>query len=150
MFYFRLVECYFFGAQRPYCVGSGVAIIAAMLWLTTPLFWFHGCVNAIYAEEAFFTSLLLYLGLKVITNYKLPRMTDHQRMTDHERMTNKLPHLAFVIFYSIAFSLAGAARPTSLLFFLRRPFSLSGKKSLPKTFTNFDHLFSHCNRHLGE
>jgi Protein of unknown function (DUF2723) len=103
--------------------GERVAIIAALLWLTTPLFWFHGCVNAIYAEEAFFTSLLLYLGLKVITNYKLPRMTDH------EQMTNKLSHSSFVIFYLIAFSLAGAARPTSLLFFLPATIFLVWKKS---------------------
>ncbi len=87
--------------------GERVAIIAALLWLTTPLFWFHGEVNAIYAEEAFFTSLILYLGLSIITNYEL-------------RITNSgsIRHSLFVIFYFIAFSLAGAARPTSLLFLL--------------------------------
>jgi Dolichyl-phosphate-mannose-protein mannosyltransferase len=78
--------------------GERVALIAGLLWLTTPLFWFHGCVNAIYAEEAFFTSLLLYFGINIITN--------------------SISRSSFVIFYFIAFSLAGAARPTSLLFFL--------------------------------
>jgi Protein of unknown function (DUF2723) len=105
--------------------GERVAIIAAVLWLTTPLFWFHGCVNAIYAEEAFFTSLLLYLGLRIITNYKLPRMTDPERITN----SRMISHSSFVILYLIAFSLAGAARPTSLLFFLPATIFLIWKRT---------------------
>ncbi len=100
--------------------GERVGIIAALLWLTTPLFWFHGAVAAIYAEEAFFSSLLLYLGIKVIANCELRIIGDRLGI----RNDNEQPHSSFVIrhlsfvIYFITFSLAGAARPTSLLFFL--------------------------------
>ena len=77
--------------------GERVAVIAALLWLTTPLFWFHGVVNAIYAEEAFYASVLLYLGLKWLRNDR--------------------PSWEVVVYF-IAFSLAVGARQTSLLFFL--------------------------------
>ncbi len=88
--------------------GERVAIVAALVWLTTPLFWFHGAVNAIYVEEAFFTSLLLYLGLRVIANYELG-LRD-RKATPHSSL--------FVFLYFVALSLAGAARPTSIFFFL--------------------------------
>jgi len=90
--------------------GERVAIIAALLWLTTPLFWFHGAVNAIYVEEAFFTGLLLFLGLALIKN------------------DNQKPKSSLFIFYFISLSLAGAARPTSLLFFLPATFYLLWKR----------------------
>ncbi|MDP4200294.1 MAG: hypothetical protein Q8922_10290 [Bacteroidota bacterium] len=76
--------------------GERVAVIAAILWLTTPLFWFHGCVSSAYAEEAFFASAMLYLGLKLLNWYERP--------------------LLFTLL--IAFAIAGAARPNDLLFFL--------------------------------
>jgi hypothetical protein len=77
--------------------GERVAIVAALLWLTTPLFWFHGAVAAIYAEEAFFTATLLYCGLRWINNPK-----GFWRPT------------LFLVFLS----LATAARQTSILFWL--------------------------------
>jgi 4-amino-4-deoxy-L-arabinose transferase-like glycosyltransferase len=77
--------------------GERVGIVAAMLWLTTPLFWFHGAVNAIYVEEAFYTSVLLYLGMKWLSS---------------ERRSWE------VIVYCIALSLATGTRQTSILFFL--------------------------------
>jgi hypothetical protein len=77
--------------------GERVAVIAALLWVTTPLFWFHGAVNAIYAEEAFYASVLLYLGLKWLRSDR--------------------PSWEVVVYF-IAFSLAAGARQTSLLFFL--------------------------------
>ncbi len=77
--------------------GERVGIIAALLWLTLPMFWFHGAVDSIYAEEAFYTSLLLYLGLKWLRSVK-PSWE--------------------VALYFVALSLATAARQTSILFFL--------------------------------
>ncbi len=77
--------------------GERVGVIAALLWLTMPLFWFHGEVNAIYAEEAFYTSLLLYLGGKWL------------RSADPAWEP---------ILYLLALSLATGARQTSILFFL--------------------------------
>jgi len=77
--------------------GERVGVIAALLWLTLPLFWFHGAVNAIYAEEAFYTCLLLYLGLKWLRSDK--------------------PTWEAVLFF-IVLSAATGARQTSILFFL--------------------------------
>jgi hypothetical protein len=77
--------------------GERVAIIAALVWLTTPLFWFHGAVAAIYAEEAFFTGALLYSGLRWINSPK--------------GLWRPAQFLAFL-------SLATAARQTSILFWL--------------------------------
>jgi hypothetical protein len=44
--------------------GERVGLIAAVLWLTTPMFWFTGCVATAYIHEAFFCSALLYLGIR--------------------------------------------------------------------------------------
>lgn len=76
--------------------GERVAFVAAAIWLTTPLFWFHGCVNAVYIEEAFWTSALLYFGFRSL----------------NARETWVLAALL------ITYSLAGAARQSGLLFFL--------------------------------
>ncbi|HEY3873961.1 MAG TPA: glycosyltransferase family 39 protein, partial [Candidatus Kapabacteria bacterium] len=77
--------------------GERVGIVAALLWLTTPLFWLHGAINAIYIEEAFYTSAILYCGIKWIRNEKLTWE---------------------VILYGVSLSLATGARQTSILFFL--------------------------------
>jgi hypothetical protein len=77
--------------------GERVATVTALLWLTTPLFWFHGAINSIYVEEVFYASVLLYLGLKWLRR-------------DHPTWE--------VVAYMIAFSLAAGARQTSLFFFL--------------------------------
>ncbi len=87
--------------------GERVGIIAALLWLTTPLFWFHGAVNAIYVEEAFYTSVLLYLGMKWLCS--------NRRSWE-------------VIVYCIALSLATGTRQTSILFFLPATFFLFWKR----------------------
>lgn len=76
--------------------GERVAIIAAAIWLTLPLFWFHGCVSSIYVQEAFWTSAILYFGIRFLNT---------TRSTD-------------LIGLAITYSLAGAARPNDLLFFL--------------------------------
>ncbi len=77
--------------------GERVAIIAAIVWLTTPLFWFHGEVAAIYAHEAFFASAMLYAGLKLL------------RQQDN----------TFIAYFLLLLlSLAGAARQNDLVFFL--------------------------------
>ena len=91
--------------------GERVGIIAALLWLTTPLFWFHGAVNAIYIEEAFYTSVLLYLGMKWLCS---------------ERPSWE------VIVYCIALSLATGTRQTSLLFFLPATLFLFWKRTPSK------------------
>jgi len=77
--------------------GERVALIAALLWLTTPLFWFHGAIAAIYSEEAFFTCALLYSGLRWIN--------------DPKGLWRPAQFLAFL-------SLATAARQTSILFWI--------------------------------
>ncbi len=76
--------------------GERVAVIAAILWLTMPLFWFHGCVATAYVQEAFFASALLYVGIRLINKY----------------------HLSALCALLVVFSLAGAARQNDLLFFL--------------------------------
>ena len=86
--------------------GERVGVIAALLWLTLPLFWFHGAVDAIYTEEAFWTSVLLYFGLRIITKFEF-------RISNKEQRYETL----FVGLFAIGFSLAGAARPNDLLFF---------------------------------
>ena len=77
--------------------GERVAIIAALIWLTTPLFWFQGEVAAVYAHEAFFTAWLLYLGMKLLNDSK---------------------RYDLVYLLLIVFSLATGARQSSILFFL--------------------------------
>lgn len=44
--------------------GERVGLMAATLWITTPLFWFIGCVATAYIQEAFYCSALLYVGIK--------------------------------------------------------------------------------------
>ena len=82
--------------------GERVAFIAALIWLTTPLFWFHGEVAAIYAHEAFFASALLYLGLKLLN---CPKDLADRYLTTY-------------LLLFITLSLSGAARQSDLLFFL--------------------------------
>lgn len=89
--------------------GERAAVVAALLWLTTPLFWFQGAVGAIYTEEAFYASLLLYLGLKWMNNPSFWRGRSPYWQSGSA---------SIVILYFAAFSLAGAARQTSLIFFL--------------------------------
>lgn len=43
--------------------GERVGLIAAVLWLTTPLFWFTGCTGTAYIHEAFYCTALLYFGV---------------------------------------------------------------------------------------
>jgi hypothetical protein len=94
--------------------GERVAMIAALLWQTTPLFWFHGAVNAIYAEEAFITSLLLYLGIHAMKSGEQGILIGNPR-----KLSYLLKYASCSFFaYFIALSLSGAARPTALLFFL--------------------------------
>ena len=95
--------------------GERVAIIAALIWLTTPLFWFQGEVATVYAHEAFFTAWLLYLGIKLLND---PKRYD----------------LAYLLL--VVFSLAIAARQSSILFFLAAIVFLLWKIHIPKK-----HLF---------
>jgi hypothetical protein len=75
--------------------GERVGIVAAVLWLTLPLFWFQGCVNAIYIEEAFWTSAILCFSIRLIKRYCAATLS----------------------LLLITYSLAGAARQSDLLFF---------------------------------
>jgi len=76
--------------------GERVGVITAVLWLFTPLFWFHGEVATAYPYEAFFAAILLYLGISLLRD---PR--------------RKL--FAYLLF--ITLSLAAGARQSSILFF---------------------------------
>jgi hypothetical protein len=50
--------------------GERLGVIAACLWITTPLFWFYSEVATVYIHEAFFASLLLYLGIRRLRESK--------------------------------------------------------------------------------
>ncbi|HEY6171590.1 MAG TPA: DUF2723 domain-containing protein [Candidatus Kapabacteria bacterium] len=77
--------------------GERLGVIAACLWITTPLFWFYGEVATVYIHEAFFASLLLYLGIRRL------------RESKNEKL----------LYYIVAtLSLAAAARQSSFLLFL--------------------------------
>jgi hypothetical protein len=47
-------------------LGERVALITAMLWVTSPLFWFYGEVATVYIHEAFFASAILWLGITLL------------------------------------------------------------------------------------
>lgn len=76
--------------------GERTGVIAAVLWLFTPLFWFYGEVATAYIHEALFASLILYLSLKLL------------RDPDNKWL---LPALA------VALSISGSMRQNSILFF---------------------------------
>jgi len=76
--------------------GERVGVIAAVLWLFTPIFWFYGEVATAYLYEAFFASVFLYLGISLL----------------RDRENKWLVYLLF-----IALSLATGARQSSILFF---------------------------------
>jgi hypothetical protein len=73
--------------------GERPALIALVLFLVSPLCWFHGIVALTYIVEAFFSALVGYLCWKVYTG-------------NH----------AFLIPASVAFALAAGFRPSSALF----------------------------------
>jgi hypothetical protein len=77
--------------------GERLGVIAACLWITTPLFWFYGEIATVYIHEAFFASLFLYLGIKALREGGTPKLL-----------------------YSIAItlSLAAAARQSAFILFL--------------------------------
>lgn len=77
--------------------GERLGVIAAFIWMTTPMFWFYSVVATSYIHEAFFASLLLYLGLR--------RLKDAR----NEKL------LYYIV---ITLSLAAAARQSSFLLFL--------------------------------
>ncbi len=77
--------------------GERVGVVAAVLWLFTPLFWFYGEVATAYIHEALFASIVLYLTLKLLREPK------HQWL---------LPALA------VTLSISGSMRQNSILFFL--------------------------------
>jgi hypothetical protein len=77
--------------------GERVALIAAILWLTNPLFWFYGEVATVYPHEAFFASTILYLGIALF----------------------RRPNESWIaITLGVFLSLATGARESSLIFFL--------------------------------
>lgn len=77
--------------------GERLGVIAACLWITTPLFWFYGEVATVYIHEAFFASLLLYLGIR--------RLRESRNET-------------LLYYIVITLSLAAAARQSSFILFL--------------------------------
>ncbi len=76
--------------------GERVALITALLWLTTPMFWFYGEVETVYPHEAFFAGVILWLGISLYRN-------------------RESAWRAIGLF--VALSLATGARQSSLLFF---------------------------------
>ena len=76
--------------------GERVGLIAAVLWLFTPLFWFYGEVATAYIHEALFASAVLYLSLKLLREPSSKWL---------------LPMLA------ITLSISGSMRQNSILFF---------------------------------
>lgn len=77
--------------------GERVGLIAAVLWLFTPLFWFYGEVATAYIHEAFFATAVLYLCL---------------------RLQNYPQEMRTLLLMGVALSLAGSMRQNSMLFFL--------------------------------
>jgi hypothetical protein len=77
--------------------GERLGVIAACLWMTTPMFWFYGEVATAYIHEAFFASLLLYLGIRRLKDDKNEKL---------------------LYYIAVVLSLAAAARQSSFLFFL--------------------------------
>ncbi len=76
--------------------GERVGVIASVLWLFTPIFWFYGEVATAYVYEAFFASAFLYFGISLL------------RKPDKEW---------FVYSLFIALAFATGARQSSILFF---------------------------------
>jgi hypothetical protein len=76
--------------------GERVGLIAALLWVFTPLFWFYGEVATAYIHEAFFSTLIIYLSLKLLRE---PRSE------------------WILIAMGVALALAGSMRQNMMLFF---------------------------------
>jgi hypothetical protein len=77
--------------------GERVALITALLWISAPMFWFYGEVETVYPHEAFFASVILWLGISLYRN-------------------RESAWRAIGLF--VALSLATGARQSSLLFFV--------------------------------
>ena len=73
--------------------GERPALVALVLFLVSPLCWFHGIVALTYMVEAFFSALVGYLCWKVYTGNK-----------------------AFLVPASLALALAAGFRPSSAIF----------------------------------
>lgn len=76
--------------------GERLGVITALLWLTTPMFWFYGEVATAYIHEAFFASAILYFGIKLLRKKK-----------------DDYTLVLLLIFYSLSI----AARQSSVIFF---------------------------------
>jgi hypothetical protein len=77
--------------------GERVGVVAAVLWLFTPLFWFYGEVATAYIHEALFASIILYLALRLL----------------------RKPSSGWLLTaLAVALSLSGSMRQSSILFFL--------------------------------
>ena len=72
--------------------GGGAALVSAILFLVSPLCWFHGIVALTYIVEAFFSALIGYLCWKVYTGNSV-----------------------YVIPASVAFAVAAGFRPSTAL-----------------------------------
>lgn len=77
--------------------GERVGLMAGMLWLFTPIFWFYGEVATAYVYEAFFACAFLYLGISLLRE----------------------PGRRWLVYFLfIALSLATGARQSSIIFFV--------------------------------
>lgn len=77
--------------------GERAGLIAAVLWLFTPLFWFYGEVATAYIHEALFASIVLYLSLKLLRE----------------------PASGWtIIALALTLSISGSMRQNSMIFFL--------------------------------
>ena len=72
--------------------GRGPAVLSVLLFLISPLCWFHGTVALTYIVEAFFSALVGYLCWKVYTG-----------------------KTGYAVAASIAFAVAAGFRPSSAL-----------------------------------
>lgn len=76
--------------------GERVGVIAGVLWLFAPMFWFYGEIATSYVHEAFFAAAILYYGIRLI------REGSQQQL---------------LFWLVVLFSLSIGARQSSVLFF---------------------------------
>ncbi len=94
--------------------GRAMAFGAAAVWAFNPIFWFYGCVATVYPHEAFFTAAVAAIGVR----YGTDALRQRSRML-------------FPFLMAAAIGVAGAARPTSVLFFTPAMFVLLWRLRAP-------------------
>ncbi len=88
-----------FAARR--LAGPRAALLASVVFVLNPFLWFYGAVATAYPHEAFFTALAAALGVQLLT----APVGDRRKS-------------GIAVLLAAAVAVAGAARPTALLFLL--------------------------------